>query len=462
MKGLNTGVVFALMVCVSAIMISLHLHKGHFWGDDFAAYIMQAQSVAEGTPEDFLEENQFTIYQSSFQMGPVAYPWGLPTIQAAVTAVFGTSLIAFKSVSAVSFLLFLLCLWFGFRKYHTRLGFLGLVGIFAFNPYVLDRTNAIGTELPFLYLSTQSMIMISILVVENRSITKSMTWDYVLLGASIAVAFFVRTNGLLLLVTLAISQCIAFLQKELKGQNLGLKSIASSVFLKTCFASHRFSFRAVSLSLTPYAVFFCAVVLWRLALPQGGASHLGLLNQITVSHLIEHAIYYLKSPADFFWNVPYHKWFYVMSFPILIFGVLKRLKVDYPIIVYALLTYLLYVVWPGTAGLRAIMPIIPFYISFIISGLEVFQASAHPDKRKLRKLACWVPFLAIVGIPFFVSINLVAINVRNNGESNHGPYAQTSKEMFSFIEENTDKDSIIIFFKPRVMIDDQPQIASYQ
>ena len=59
MKGLNSGAAFALVVCVSAIMISLHLHKGHFWGDDFAAYIMQAQSIAEGTPEDYLEENLY-------------------------------------------------------------------------------------------------------------------------------------------------------------------------------------------------------------------------------------------------------------------------------------------------------------------------------------------------------------------------------------------------------------------
>ena len=459
MKGVNTKPIFVLLVGISAILISMDLHKGHFWGGDFASYIMQAQSILEGTQREFIEANRFTIENSSFEMGPDAYPWGLPALLAAVIPVFGTNLIALKLVGCISFLLFLVCLWVGFRKRHTPLGFLGLIGIFVFNPYVLNRFNAIGTELPFLYLSTQSIILITVLVVENRSITRSRILDLVLLGASIAAAFFVRTNGLLLLATLAIAQLIALIQKQWKDET-DWKSLASPSFLKTCFAGRRFSVEAISLFLTPYLTFYCAVALWNFWLPKGGISQMGLLNQISFPGLIDNAIVYLKFPVDFYFGVPFRKVVYVLSLPIAIVGVSKRLKMDYPIIVYALLTYALYVVWPFRLGLRGVIPLIPFYISFFISGLENFQGSSKLKNTYFKKLVLVVPLVTIISFFLITSMPKILDNLSKEREITFGAYTETSKEMYSFIEENTEEDSTIIFFKPRVlrMITDRKSI----
>lgn len=450
MKGVNTRTMFVLLVGISVILISMSLHKGHFWGGDFASYIMQAQSILEGTQREFIEANRFTIENSSFEMGPDAYPWGLPALLAAVIPVLGTHMVALKMVGCISFLLFLLCLWIGFRKRHTPLGFLGLTSIFVFNPYVLNRFNAIGTEFPFLYLSTQSIILITVLVVENRSITRFRSLDLVLLGASIAAAFFVRTNGLVLLATLAIAQCIALVQKQWKEET-DWKSLASPMFLKTCITGGRYSLGTFTLFLTPYLTFFCAVVLWNFWLPKGGVSQMGILDQISFPGLIDNAIAYLKIPVDLYFGVPFRKVVYVLSLLIAMVGVAKRFKVDYPILVYGLLTYVLYIVWPPQLGLRGVMPIIPFYFSFFISGLEHFQGSAKLKNTFFRKVVFVVPLATIISFFLITSMPKLVDNLRKDRESTYGAYTESSKEMYGFIEENTEGDSTIIFFKPRVL-----------
>jgi hypothetical protein len=107
MKKLLTAVFPALPISITALLFWSGLTNGHDWGDDFAAYIMQAKSITEGRHSEFIEANRFTIEQSSYPIGPVAYPWGFPVLLAPFYALFGLNMIALKSVSIICFLLFL-------------------------------------------------------------------------------------------------------------------------------------------------------------------------------------------------------------------------------------------------------------------------------------------------------------------------------------------------------------------
>ena len=69
-RGLNA--IFALLICVSAVLMLGNLTQGHNWGGDFAAYIMQAKSLTELDPAAFVESNRFTVEQSSHPRGPIA------------------------------------------------------------------------------------------------------------------------------------------------------------------------------------------------------------------------------------------------------------------------------------------------------------------------------------------------------------------------------------------------------
>jgi hypothetical protein len=59
------SIILILILVISGFMASALLTRGHGWGDDFAAYIMQAKSIVDGTEKVFMEKSSFTIYNSS-------------------------------------------------------------------------------------------------------------------------------------------------------------------------------------------------------------------------------------------------------------------------------------------------------------------------------------------------------------------------------------------------------------
>ena len=100
-----------LILFLSLVIGSSSLTRGHDWGDDFASYIMQGQSILSGETDEFVEHNAFTIFESSFQIGPVAYPWGYPLILTPMIAVKGIHALTLKVPGLFFFVGFLICFY---------------------------------------------------------------------------------------------------------------------------------------------------------------------------------------------------------------------------------------------------------------------------------------------------------------------------------------------------------------
>src|SRR5215472_2110180 len=167
-KQLTPALPALLIISISALLLWSGLKNGHDWGDDFSAYIMQAKSIAEGKPSEFIDANHYTIEEQPAFIGPVAYPWGFPVLLAPFYALFGLNMIALKSVGVVCFLLFLFLLWSGFRNYHSDFWRLVLLCVFAINPTLLRFMDNILSDIPFLLASTFSILLIGRLVIERR------------------------------------------------------------------------------------------------------------------------------------------------------------------------------------------------------------------------------------------------------------------------------------------------------
>src|SRR5574342_64459 len=116
----KTAIVLALILFASALLGSSVLTRGHVWGDDFAAYIGQAQSILGGEMDRFVARNGFTVSESSreagHQMGPAAYPWGFPLLLVPVYALTGLSPLALKLPGLLTYLGFLLVFFFLVRR----------------------------------------------------------------------------------------------------------------------------------------------------------------------------------------------------------------------------------------------------------------------------------------------------------------------------------------------------------
>lgn len=330
-------VFFFILLGVTAVIIFCTLTNGHNWGDDFAGYILQAKSITQLDPRGFIDANSFTVKNSSYDFGPIAYPWGFPVLLAPFYAVFGLNIIGLKLLGVISFLIFIILIWLGFRKYHSPVWLFCLVCLFALNPTLLSFTDQILSDFPFLLLSTVSVLLTGRLIIEKRKII-SPIWDYILLGAIIACAFFIRTNGFLLLISLAITQFIALILK--------LKQSDKPPSNRKDFLKY------LSINLIPYISFFCIVLTWE---------------------------------------------------------------------------------------------------AIVITGLEIFQGGQTNTEQILRRWICLVPVIIVFSYFAINSTGNACANMMRHRETFTGPYTTSAQSMFSFIKSNTEKETTIVFFKPRLM-----------
>jgi hypothetical protein len=433
MTGRTSSIIRMILVGMAALMVWGTYTNGQNWGDDFASYIMQARSIVAGAPRAFIAANRYTIEHSSFTLGPVAYPWGYPLLLAPIHAVFGSNLLALKSVDMICFLLFLVVLGWGYRRCHSPFWLVGLVGIFALNPTLIANTDELMSDMPFLLFSTLSIVLIGRVYLEKRPVV-SRTWDPILLGLSMMAAFSIRTNGLLLMGALATAQFLGLFLRSGKEAPVGGRSA------KWYWAM-----------LAPYAGFFAAAVLMEMVLPAGGATHIKYLARITPELIRENTSYYLKVPARFFVGVPQFALFFGMTLPFVIAGVVRRFRSDAHVLVYFALTMALYIVWPEPQGLRFLFPLMPFYISFMVTGLEIVDEGAVKGERAWRKMLCRASMLLVLAFFGIRSTTNAWGNLASHRETTLGPYVASAQEMFTFIRSRTEPESRIVFFKPRAM-----------
>ncbi len=420
-----------LVVVVFSSLISFSvLTTGHNWGGDFSAYIMQAKSIVEGEMHSFLTRNTFTVVESSSPMGPTAYPWGFPLLAAPVILAFGTHLIALKAINVLFFSLFLICAFVLFAKRLSFISTILVISLFAFNPVMLAFHDNILSDIPFLFFSTLSILLIGRFFVASSKPSLSVV-EHIFLGLAIFCAYFTRTNGILLLPTLLCCQVIQHYYARL-GADIDLKK--------------RLAFNSV-----PYLVFFVLLGFASMIFPGGtsGGSHISHLERMTFQSIADNIHYYFKLPKDFFTSIPFHTIVCLASLPFVGVGSIVSLGKDFHFIIYSYGTLMLYILWPHHQGIRFIFPIMPFYIYFTFRGMKYcFERSQRFSK---FGYVLMVTFWCVI-IAFFVkdSLTIASANLRKNREM-PGPFDQTSMEMFDFVSEHTETDTVIVFFKPRVM-----------
>lgn len=455
----TSRILLMLIVGAAGLLYFSNLNRGHEWGDDFAAYISQARSLIKGNPSAQVAANRFIVENSSFSMGPVAYPWGFAVLLAPVYGIFGHHILALKSVVVVCFLIYLAVVWLGFRRRHSLPGITALVCLFAFNPLFLEFSNQILSDLPYLLFSTLSILLMGAVIVD-RKILVTPRWDRIFLGASISWTFFIRTHGLVVLVTLFLTQL------ALAARRTGAITQPEEVRLESEDRSARHVSGDRWLPFLPYLAFLVLVSIWSLVLPEGGSSYFGYLGDMPWRSMLGNAVYYFMVPSEFFYSLAFPPEFYFAgglkfivygaTLPLALNGIYRRRSKDLHALVYMALTLGLLVVYPFTQGIRFIFPLLPFYFSFVITGLEeMCRKGLHGSGSRgwliLRRTICVLPLLMIFITFGKASLGVLEMNQAQKGTLPYGPYTRTSREMFTWITQKTELESTILFFKPRAM-----------
>jgi hypothetical protein len=304
------------------------------------------------------------------------------------------------------------------------------LGVFALSPVLLQFQDLIQSDITFLFFSTLALLLIEeIILVDGEPLgsPRKNVW----LGVILFFAFFVRTNGLLLLPTLFLTQVYRYWRTK---PRLALDPK-----------------RILTVGLIPYVVFSLLVAANLILFPAGEGSHLEHLAALSPSSLLTNLSGYLAMPSQFFVSLPQSVIVYGFLLPFFIGGVLLNYRRDIHILIYIGLSYALFIVWPEQQGIRFLFPLLPFLVYLSFRGMEATSFALTDRFQGLGQQLTRIFWVAVVLIFAWTSFGLALDNL----EQGRGPYGNVfdplSQEMFKFVRQNTAADAVVAFYKPRAL-----------
>lgn len=414
----------SIFVIISASLIigAATLTRGHEWGDDFASYIMQAKSILNGTTLEFLEHNSFTIFESSNQIGPVAYPWGYPLILTPIYFLKGINPLALKLPGLFFYAGFLICLYLLFKNRVTPTESLLLICLFAFNPLLIQFLDQILSDVPFLFFSTVALFLIT-------NDDKRNNIHFVLIGIIIFFAFFIRATGLLLLASFIILELFKIWSN--RTNRSFIQQSTRNLFV-VC------------------GTFGLLWILSILIFPNDGESYLVQYQAFNIRTAIGFIYSYFRVFSLFFGNSLIWQIIYYVVFVFFLIGVWVQRKKETLFIIFFSLWMILLITWPAWQGPRFIFPVLPIFIYLAFQGIKFILGKLPEKYIQTTQWAFYGFWSLIIGVFLFNSIANAYMNLQNDREIN-GPFDSYSNEVYKYIKEETPSNSIIIFFKPRAM-----------
>ena len=410
------------IILVSLSLGASTLTRGHQWGDDFAWYIVQAKSILNGSLDEFMGQSAFTNQQSTTHLGPLAYPWGYPLILTPVYAIKGISPLALKLPGLFFFAGFLICLYLLMKTRLTRTESLLIVSLFAFNPLLIQFLDQILSDIPFLFFSTLSLLLMT-------QDGRRNTLHYAAIGTAIFFTTFLRVTGVLLLGCFLIVEFFRLVSSRKDRANvpeiIKRSSIVSAVF----------------------------ILLWvfnLLVFPSGGESYFSQYAQ-----LIETARGFIPAYFQvfslFFGETQSWKYLYYGLLVFFLAGAWYRRKQEPMFLLFFVLWIIVHITYPYWQGPRYIFPLLPIFIYFIVQGMKFLIGKLPEKNHAIAQRAFYAFWVLIAGI-FLVrsSMNAYA-NIQNDRRIN-GPFDPFSMEVYNYIKKKTPPESVVIFFKPRVMV----------
>ena len=396
------------------------LTRGHEWGDDFASYIMQAQSILNGNTNEFIDHNTFTIFESSVQIGPVAYPWGYPLALTPILALKGVHALALKLPGLFFFAGFLVCLYLLIETRFTRIESLLLVSLFAFNPTLVRFFDYITSDIPFLFTSVLVLLLIT------KPAKKHGVRSQIYLGVVIFIAFFFRTTGIILLAAFLVYQALRFFRERDKQKSI----ILNTIIVVAAFA-----------------------ILWVISsiiFPNGQGSYFQQLAGFTFETLQEniHNCFYIF--VQFFGSNPAWTFIYYVLVLFFLVGAWIQRNTDQILIIFFELYLATMLIWPEWQGIRFIFPLLPIFIYFAFQGIKTTIELLPEKYLPAGKVINFTFWLVLAGI-FLFNSGSQAYATLKDGRKINGPFDSFSREMYEFIKTETPPESVIVFFKPRAL-----------
>jgi hypothetical protein len=264
---------------------------------------------------------------------------------------------------------------------------------------------------------------------------------YIGIGTAIFFTTFMRVTGILLLGCFLIVEFFRLLANR-SNRDIVLEIIKGSAIV--CFAF---------------------LVLWitnLLLFPSGGESYFS-----QYADLIETARAaipaYFNVFSYFFGNTQGWKYLYYLVFIFFLLGAWKQCRQEPIFLLFFILWIVVHITYPYFQGPRYIFPLLPIFIYFAFQGMKFLIARLPEKYHRLGQAAVYGFWILIAGV-FLVQSSLTAYANLRNQRGINGPFDPYSTEVYSYIKEKTPPESVVVFFKPRVMVmmTEHPTIMSIE
>ena len=401
-----------MVAAIIALVAAFHLltiRPGHYWGDDFAQYILHARNIAEGLPYG---DTGYIYNPANPFLAPRTYPPVYPLILAPIIRWSGMNLEAMKVATLLFLPAALLVIFLLFRRDLRFRHAAALIAMLGFSPFLWDFKDGIRSDLPFLFFLY--LALLGARLAADPDISSRRKWAYIVMaGVATCLAFGSRTLGILLI----------------------------PAFLFSDLVVHKKPTR-VTVSIT------LMFILWMVIQARLGGRDASYLDQYagwTPRVLLENALY--AASLAYFWANGYSK--LAAGLLCMVFcglaglGYLGRIRqrvtafeVFLPLYVAVILS------WPAMQGLRFFVPILPLLLFYSFAGLDRLRLAG----RVRAERTVFGVLMTAVLVSFAADYTTLEF-----GSMAAGIHTRNSQEFFRFVSTNTAPDAVFVFVKPRAL-----------
>ncbi len=424
-----------LTVAVVAMWVT-GLTPGHPWGDDWAGYLLQAQSLQSGTTLQEVATNTRAMVGGDVLVGPYGYPWGYPIMLAAAGVLADWNLTALKSIGLLCGVL-LVWATFTLARFRLRPAIAAAVtALTALQSHVLIGMNYVASDIPFIAVSGIGLVLILRQFGRVQAGVAPSRALQVAVAVVGVVAFSIRSNGALLPCTYVAMLALVVLQ--------GARSASET-------ALHGLAFCALTAAL---------FVLYLLVLPDGSlvqASFLSLDPVVWMRRISDH--------LNGLWN-----WFpfplfprYLKAIPLaLLVALIVRGCLAWPrpaaiLAIYCVMHLGLLTVFPFDGGVRYYLPLLAPVFVLMGCGWQAQWDRWHARRSNFPAPVAGRSFVGNMASAFAAPITLAALMIyltvleraRYATPAQDEPYGAAMQATITWITANAPRDARIGFAKPR-------------
>jgi 4-amino-4-deoxy-L-arabinose transferase-like glycosyltransferase len=404
---LRSRFLVAGLLSVIAVFQLQSVTPGHDWGDDFAMYIAHARNLVQGRPYS----DTGYIYNPEEPIGPPRAPPGLPILLAPIYAVRGADLVAMKMLIVVGFIGALAVLALLAERWDSRATAFTVTALVGFHPFFRDFKNQIFSDLPFLFFFLLSIWLAeqSLIVRPGRSTTFR---TGIILGVVWAASYATRTAGAVLPLALVATELLT--QRRLQRSTIvALAVFALSAMLQSIWLQDPSDYLV-------HSAYHPAVII------SNAAAYAGSFRGLLDTGFSARGTRALFAIANVFVVAGFiRSWMKGQRLPAI--------------------TSLLYLggalLWPVNAGVRYLIPLIPFYLFYGVVGIRLLDERLLRQRHVIALSAAGLA-LAVYGGLYYQSMRTPWYPRIDNANA---------RSLFRFVRASTPSTAVIIFKKPRAL-----------